>query len=178
MLHLKFFLFESRKLSLQNHVKSFSVPGVGWVYVRQACAGERAGRCLRSSGASVCFLVRGPRGSDGAFFSSVGASGWCTHSALWTWDSAMGRSARVVRSPGMAAGLGTAPLLGPAFTVRVLPQLFPGLGDPGSVPGASGAVGTPQWWGVEGEGGGWPLHFCVCGEIPLVRLSLWVVSAG
>lgn len=53
MLYFKFFLFESGKLSLQNHVKSFSVPGVGWVYVRQACAGERAGRCLRSSGASV-----------------------------------------------------------------------------------------------------------------------------
>lgn len=56
----------------------------------------------------------------------------------------MGRSARVVRSPGMAAGLGTAPLLGPALTVRVLPQLFPGLGDPGSVPEAAGVVGTPQ----------------------------------
>ena len=66
----------------------------------------------------------------------------------------MGRSARVVRSPGMAAGLGTAPLLGPALTVRVLPQLFPGLGDPGSVPEAAGVVGTPQGWGVEGEGGG------------------------
>ena len=38
-----------------------------------------------------------------------------------------------------------APLLGPAFTVRVLPQLFPGLGDPGSVPGASGTTaGQPD----------------------------------
>ena len=66
----------------------------------------------------------------------------------------MGRSARVVRSPGMAAGLGAASLLGPALTVRALPQLFSGLGDRGSVLGASGVVGTPQRWGVEGEGGG------------------------
>ena len=147
---------------------------MGWVYVRQACAGEPAGHCLHSSGASVYFPVRAPYGSDVGFFFSVGVSGWCMHSALWTWYLAVGRSARVVRSPGMTAGLGTAPLLGPALTVRALPQLFPGFRDLRSAPGASGVVGTPQWWGVGGEGGGWPLYFCVRGEIPLVKLSLWV----
>ena len=58
MLYFIIFLFKSGKLSLQNHVKSFSVPGVGWVYLRQPSAGDRAGCCLRSSGASVCFPVR------------------------------------------------------------------------------------------------------------------------
>lgn len=82
MLYFNIFLFKSGKLSLQNHVKSFSVPGVGWVYLRQLCAGERAGCCLRSSGASVCFPVRAPHGSDAGFFSSVGVSGQCTHSTL------------------------------------------------------------------------------------------------
>ena len=48
----------------------------------------------------------------------------------------------MARSPGTAAGLGTTPLLGPALTVRALPQLFPGFGDLGSAPGASGVVGT------------------------------------
>ena len=82
MLYFNIFLFKSGKLSLQNHVKSFSVPGVGWVYLRQLGAGERAGCCLRSSGASVCFPVRAPHGSDAGFFSSVGVSGQCTHSTL------------------------------------------------------------------------------------------------
>lgn len=39
--------------------------------------------------------------------------------------------------------------------------------------------GHQGWWGpsvmgVGGGGGGWPLYFCVRGEIPLVKLSLWV----